>query len=55
MKEKHKKKRKKKEKKKIDHKIKTKQRLKKTKGMEAIVKGWELNNFVVRLGYVFSN
>ena len=27
---------------------------KKNKGRKAIVKGWELNDFVVRLSYVFS-
>ena len=32
-----------------------KQRQKRTSGTEAIVKEWELNNFVVRLSQVFSN
>ena len=33
----------------------TKKRQKRTRGTKAIVKGWELNDFVVRLTYVFSN
>ena len=32
-----------------------KQRQKRTRKTEAIVKGWELNDFVVRWSWVFSN
>ena len=34
---------------------KEKQRQKGARGTEAIVKGWELNDFVVHLSYVFSS
>ena len=33
----------------------SKQRLKEQGGTEALVKGWELNDFFVHLRYVFSN
>ena len=54
-KKKKKKKKKKKTKKKKKKKKKKKAKKKKIRGMEAIVKEWEINDFVERLSYALSN
>ena len=50
-----KKKKKKKQRKKKKNKKKKSQEKKKIRGMEAIVKEWEINDFVERLSYALSN